>query len=62
SSGPRSRIVLAGLTGAAAAWAGTRAGASWRAGAAGRIGSDWPGAVAEDLACLALARTAVHTR
>lgn len=56
----RSRTVLAGVVSAAGAWASTQAGARWRALAADRIGPDWPGAVAEDVASAGLAYLAVR--
>ena len=50
-------LVSAGLA-AAGAGLGSVAGARWRALAADRIGSDWPGALAEDALAISVARYA----
>jgi len=47
--------VLAAALAGSAAWAGAQAGARWRSVSARRFGADWPGAVIEDAAVLALA-------
>jgi uncharacterized membrane protein len=53
-------ILSSGALAAAAAWAGAQAGSRWRARAGSRAGADLPGALAEDLGCLALARYATR--
>ncbi len=50
TSNRRSATVLAGVIGAAGAYAGSRAGAAWRGIAARRLGHDLPGALIEDVA------------
>ena len=52
------RIAVAATAGSAGAVVGTYAGARWRAVAADRFGRDLPGAIAEDLAAVTLARYA----
>jgi uncharacterized membrane protein len=54
-------VPLAGLLGLAGAVAGALVGMRWRSLAARRLGSDWPGAVAEDIAWLAVAGYAVRS-
>lgn len=58
--GSTPRTALSAGVGAAAALAGTRLGARWRAVASDQLGSDWPGALAEDVTVLVLARSAVR--
>ena len=52
-------VPLAGLIALAGALAGGLLGKRWRTLAARRLGTDWPGAVAEDLGWLAVAGYAV---
>jgi uncharacterized membrane protein len=54
----RSSTAAAALIGMATALAGAKAGARWRAVAAGKFGSDLPGAVVEDATWLVTARLA----
>jgi uncharacterized membrane protein len=55
-------VPLAGLIGLAGAVAGALVGMRWRSLAVRRLGVDWPGAVAEDIACLAAAGYVVTAR
>ena len=57
-----SAAVLAGLLAVAGAVAGGLLGSRWRALAARRFGTDWPGALLEDAAALALAGSAATAR
>ena len=55
-------MVVAALVGLAGAVAGALLGSRWRAFAAGRLGTDWPGAAVEDVVTLTVAGYAALPR